>query len=410
MSTSSRWARFARVVGNTALTLAALGGLICIIMVPLALVFGVSLVMFKTGSMAPTIPAGSLSVVRQIPASEIRVGEVVTVDRPAALPITHRVTSVSRGPSAAQRTITLKGDANASEDPAPYTVSKVRLTLFSVPQLAYVVVWFSNPLVLGALTLGLTALVTWAFWPHSTRHDRRRPPGGPRQSDAHDETSRRHQGASTAVQAVVLIAGVAATLVAVPAAPARAADTVTIVTGRYLTLTSIADLDRLTSMTPGTTVPWQVGVSANPPDPGTVTLAVSASGSAALQLTSQVSSCPTRWVDGVCSGGATLLQPTRTIPLDGSPRTLVTMRSAEQSWILFDVTRPSTATGVAPGQSVSMLFRASGVSDSVEVGPGRLATTGSSAQGPWSAALVSLGAIGVGLAITRIAFARRRRE
>ena len=50
--------------------------------------------MFKTGSMSPTITAGSVALVREIPASEINVGDVVTVDREDALPVTHRVTSI----------------------------------------------------------------------------------------------------------------------------------------------------------------------------------------------------------------------------------------------------------------------------------------------------------------------------
>ncbi len=45
--------------------------------------------------MEPTIPTGSLAVVHEIPASEIAVGDIVTVDRPGQLPITHRVTSVA---------------------------------------------------------------------------------------------------------------------------------------------------------------------------------------------------------------------------------------------------------------------------------------------------------------------------
>ncbi|WP_081882248.1 signal peptidase I [Cryobacterium sp. MLB-32] len=157
------------VVGNALLTLAAIGGVICILLVAAAFLFDVTLVMFKTGSMSPQIPAGSVAVVREIPAAEIQVGDVVTVSRGDAPPITHRVVSVTAGPSATERVITLKGDANVSADPQPYTVSSVRRVLGSVPGLARVVVWFSNPLVLGTLALGAAALVTWAFWPRNDR-------------------------------------------------------------------------------------------------------------------------------------------------------------------------------------------------------------------------------------------------
>lgn len=69
----------------------------------------------------------------------------------------------------------MKGDANLAADAHPYSVSTVRRVLGSLPGLARVVVWFSNPLVLGSLALGASALVTWAFWPRDDRGG----PGGP---------------------------------------------------------------------------------------------------------------------------------------------------------------------------------------------------------------------------------------
>lgn len=146
------------------LTLAAVGGLVCIVLVFLAFFFNITLIMFKTGSMSPTIPAGSLAIVQQIPASDIHVGDVVTVNRPPGPPITHRVTSVSPAAGDA-RSITLRGDANQTDDPAPYVVTTVRIVLFSVPQLAYAVNAVSNPLALAGITIGAAGLVTWAFWP-----------------------------------------------------------------------------------------------------------------------------------------------------------------------------------------------------------------------------------------------------
>ncbi len=77
------------------LTLAAAGGVICIVLVVLAFTGGFSLMMFKTGSMAPTIPAGSVALVQEIPAAQIVVGDIVTVAREDELPVTHRVTSVA---------------------------------------------------------------------------------------------------------------------------------------------------------------------------------------------------------------------------------------------------------------------------------------------------------------------------
>ena len=146
------------------LNVAAAGGAVCILAVVCTLLFDISLVLFKTGSMSPGIPAGSLAVVRGIPAADINVGDVVTVDRPGKLPITHRVQTVQPADGAA-RTITMKGDANGEADPAPYVVEQVRLVLWSVPGLAPPVAAAANPMVLGGTTLAVSALVTWVLWP-----------------------------------------------------------------------------------------------------------------------------------------------------------------------------------------------------------------------------------------------------
>lgn len=151
-------------LGNALLNVAALGGTVCIVLVILAFFFQITLIMFKTGSMSPTIPAGSLAVVKKIPASGVKVGDVVTTDRASALPVTHRVTSVSPAEGGAAK-ITMRGDANPTDDPLPYEVQTVRIVLWSAPELAYTVNAANNPLVLGGLTVVMAGVVTWAFWP-----------------------------------------------------------------------------------------------------------------------------------------------------------------------------------------------------------------------------------------------------
>lgn len=151
------------------LWLAAAAGLICIVLVILAYTANITLIMFRTGSMDPTIPAGSVAVVQQVEAAEVSVGDIVTVDRTGELPITHRVTSIEAGTTADERVITMRGDANDVEDPDPYEVTTVRTVLFSVPGLAQVIVAMSNPLVLGGITIAATVLVVWAFWPREKK-------------------------------------------------------------------------------------------------------------------------------------------------------------------------------------------------------------------------------------------------
>ena len=167
-----------RVIGDVLLWIAAIGGVICIVLVILAFTAQITLIMFRTGSMSPTIPAGSVAVVQRVPAGQIAVGDVVTVDRAGELPVTHRVTSTGPGERPEERVITMRGDANTTDDPFPYTVTSARIVLFSVPGIAVLIVSMGNPLVLGALTVAATALVVWAFWPRSGSESRRDPTAG----------------------------------------------------------------------------------------------------------------------------------------------------------------------------------------------------------------------------------------
>ena len=150
--------------GSILLTTLSILGLGCIVLVIVGLTMNMSLIMFSTGSMAPTIPAGSVALVQEVPASDIAVDDVVTVDRPGKLPVTHRVTEILAvdGDSA---TFIMQGDANTDPDSEPYTAEAVRIVHGHVPGVARVIVAFQNPLTLGAITIGAAALVTWAFWP-----------------------------------------------------------------------------------------------------------------------------------------------------------------------------------------------------------------------------------------------------
>jgi signal peptidase len=173
--------RAGSAVGDLLLWIAACGGAVCVGLVILAFTAQITLIMFSTGSMSPTIPTGSVAVVQRIPASEARVGDIVTVDRAGNLPVTHRITSIEPGSHESERVITMRGDANADDDPFPYTVSSVRRVLFSIPGVATVIVGMGNPYVLSGITVAAALLVVWAFWPRrpdpaaAGDHDGRRP-------------------------------------------------------------------------------------------------------------------------------------------------------------------------------------------------------------------------------------------
>ncbi|USX45227.1 signal peptidase I [Dietzia kunjamensis] len=163
----SVWSYIGAGIGNVL----AAGGVLCVVLVILAITMNISLIMFKTGSMSPTIPTGSVAVVKEISADEIRVGDVITVDRgEGQLPVTHRVVEVFPQ-TPGEALVQMKGDANPDVDPGMYRVETVRKVLWSVPELAKVIVWFSNPFVLGGITLLAALGVLWAFWPRDESDD-----------------------------------------------------------------------------------------------------------------------------------------------------------------------------------------------------------------------------------------------
>jgi signal peptidase len=91
-----------------------------------------------SGSMEPTLPTGSLAVVRPIGADDVQVGDVITYMPHPNDPylVTHRVIRVELS-EAGERTFILQGDANSGPD-APVRAKQIRAELwYSVPLLGY---------------------------------------------------------------------------------------------------------------------------------------------------------------------------------------------------------------------------------------------------------------------------------
>ncbi len=122
-----------------------------------------------SGSMEPTIPVGSLIFDRQVDASELGRGDVVTFHppgRPDTL-VSHRVVRVDE--SDAGRFLVTRGDANGVTDDWRIPAEGRGLEYeFHVPYLGYVVGGLLTPvgrlvaLTLAALWLGGLAL--WTIW------------------------------------------------------------------------------------------------------------------------------------------------------------------------------------------------------------------------------------------------------
>jgi signal peptidase I len=134
--------RIVTIARETALSLAAVAGALCIVMLLLGIVVGVHPLVFQSGSMQPTISTGDLSLARTVAAKDLRIGDVVSVRQPKHERVTHRVVDVQG--TGATRQLTLKGDANRVIDPQVYDVATAERVMFTLPKMGYVVAWFSH--------------------------------------------------------------------------------------------------------------------------------------------------------------------------------------------------------------------------------------------------------------------------
>lgn len=194
---------------------------------------------------------------------------------------------------------------------------------------------------------------------------------------------------------------VAAFVVATGAAPAWAAPTTEVVQGRILRLVSVADWDAASSLLPGESVQWDVAVSADAPEPGTITLAVSATGDAPMLVDAAL--CMQPWQGDGCPGGATTLESVWSIPRDGAEVALADFASDEVAHLRLRVALDPSDAG--DGDTLTLVrVHASGVGESVAAGTdGVLPATGGAAA-PWA---IGAGAALAVLGVWLIALRRR---
>ena len=142
--------KFAR---RATLILGAILGSLFLIAGIAAVTFDARALIFRSGSMAPAIETGALAFAQEVDASELAVGDIVSVKSSEGERITHRIVKIS--PAGKSASITLKGDANSVVDQQPYVVTSADRVLFDIPKLGYVVAWFSSPF--GLILLGMYA-------------------------------------------------------------------------------------------------------------------------------------------------------------------------------------------------------------------------------------------------------------
>ncbi|QRY62024.1 signal peptidase I [Gordonia sp. PDNC005] len=147
-----------------ALNVGAVLGLVCIVVAIASMLFGITPLVFRSGSMSPDIPTGSLALARTVDATDLRVGDVVSVDNEVGTRITHRVVDIENA-GGGSVSLTLKGDANRVPDPSPYQVTEADRVIGSVPVLGYAAAWLSSKtaIFIGGVVAGV--LLMLAFGP-----------------------------------------------------------------------------------------------------------------------------------------------------------------------------------------------------------------------------------------------------
>lgn len=132
-----------RRLRETVLWVGAVLGALCLAWTAVMFAFGLTPLVFTSGSMSPAIEAGDLAFARTIDADQIAVGDVVSVENSKGVRVTHRVVTVDRTDDGA--VLSLRGDANATPDAEAYNVTSVERVSFSVPKAGYVVEFVGSP-------------------------------------------------------------------------------------------------------------------------------------------------------------------------------------------------------------------------------------------------------------------------
>ena len=166
-----RAGRAARIMGRTAPWLVR-GVMVLAVLVFAVLAVGPHLIGYRTmtmltGSMAPEIDPGDVTIVTPIAVSEVTEGMVITYHKPIEdhSLVTHRVVSVETAPNGTV-SVQTKGDANEAID--PWTATLEGDTAYQVraviPELGHLIQALRAPVITQALLYGApTLLVGWVL-------------------------------------------------------------------------------------------------------------------------------------------------------------------------------------------------------------------------------------------------------
>ncbi len=193
------------------------------------------------------------------------------------------------------------------------------------------------------------------------------------------------------------------------AAPAAAAPTSDVVEGRHVRIVSTTDPTSMRQMLPGDVALWDVSVSADAPEPGSIEIALSGSGD--LPLVIDVRSCAEAWHGSGCASGEEPVARALPAPLDGALIALLETDAHDATHLRLEVAVPREAAA-APGSTTLLRVHVDGYGDALEAttpggGIGALPSTSSPLGG---AALLALAAVACGVGTAMLAAGARQRR
>lgn len=162
-----------RALREVVLSLGAALGVLCIVAAVLSTIFATRPLIFRSGSMEPTIAAGALALAKTTASADLEVGDIVMVRTAGGANVTHRIVSVTHRPGRAD--LVLKGDANQDPDTQIYGVTEAERVMVAIPRAGYVASWLAGPL--GLFLLGLyAAFLIFVLFGRDDRGDDKGPP------------------------------------------------------------------------------------------------------------------------------------------------------------------------------------------------------------------------------------------
>lgn len=165
---------FYRILRSGILWLGAIIGTISIAVFAMSLVLGMRPLNVISGSMEPTIPTGSLVMVKKVHATSLNVGDIVSTGRTGGDGlVTHRVVKLDAQENGTMA-ISLKGDANSTIDPEPYIVKEVFLYVGHVPVLGFAATLLKTQFGIGVVVTATCALLLLVMFPGTSQNQKTR--------------------------------------------------------------------------------------------------------------------------------------------------------------------------------------------------------------------------------------------